>query len=257
VPSSPIIEVASSLSSRQIAFLANGPKYIPACQSRFSHLPIDTIITQEHQKLMELFKIGLHENCMSATDQRAKEFFTASEHLLRLLHTKPLKPRLQARARYDYQMVKSIQHILKKQNIVIRRTDKSKVLHLASASSYHNKSLEYMQKTNAYKEIESGINPYIKHLKEVLTLVELLVEKKAIDLKVWKNSMRPNVKTVELAHLYFIPKPHKVNINKRIKTNNTCLFFLDGYTIKTNCIIDTSISNRCVTFLRSTATSNI
>jgi hypothetical protein len=44
LPSSPIIEVASSLPSRQLAFLGNGAKYIAACQSRFLNLPIDTII---------------------------------------------------------------------------------------------------------------------------------------------------------------------------------------------------------------------
>ncbi len=66
-PSSPIIEVASSLLSRQWAFLVNGLKYTPVCQSRFSRLPIDTIIEQEYQKLIEYFgskkassKFGAH-----------------------------------------------------------------------------------------------------------------------------------------------------------------------------------------------------
>ena len=45
---------------------------------------------------------------MSASDQRAKEFFTSIENLLRQLLTKPLSSRLLARARYDHQMVKSI-----------------------------------------------------------------------------------------------------------------------------------------------------
>ena len=41
-----------------------------------------------------------------------------------------------------------------------------------------------------------------------------IVQKKAIDLKIWKQSMRPNTVTLELAHLYFISKPHKVNSEK-------------------------------------------
>ena len=94
--------------------------------------------------------------------------------------------------------------------MIIQKTDKSKVFHLASAQSYHEKSLEYMQKTKAYKEIQSCMNPYMDHLRQVLALVDPLLQNKAIDLKVWKRYMYPNANTIELAHLYFIPKPHKV-----------------------------------------------
>ncbi len=92
----------------------------------------------------------------------------------------------------------------------IQKTDKSKVFHLGSAASYHEKSLQYMAKTNAYKEIENGINSCMVHLQRVLALIDPLLKKKAIDLKIWKSNMRPNVNTVELAHWYLLPKPHKV-----------------------------------------------
>ena len=249
--------MASSLSSRQLAFLADGSKYIPACQSRFSRLPINTVIEQEYEKLIEFFKAGLNDNCMPASDQRAKECFASIKDLLYQYYTKPLSPRLLARARYDHQMVKSIQHILKQRNIVIRRTDKSKVLHLASADSYHQKSLDYMQKTNAYKEIENGINPCMNHLRDVLSLIDPLLEKKATDLKIWKQYMYPNANTIELAHLYFIPKPHKVNIEKRNRINIILLLSLDWYTIETHCFIDASSSNRCFTLFRSSSSSNL
>lgn len=200
--------MASFLSSSQLAFLANGPKYIPACQSRFSRLPIDTIIEQEYQKLIVSFKAGLNDNCMSATDARSIEFFASIRNLLRRLYTKPLPSRLLARARYDHQMVTSIQHVQKKRKIIIQRTDKSKIFHLASTASYHQKALEYMAKTNAYEEIEN--NPCMHHLGEVLVLIDPLLKKKGIDLKIWKHHMRPNANTIELAYLYFLPKPHKV-----------------------------------------------
>ena len=169
---------------------------------------------------MESLKAGLSDNCMSVTDPRAKECFASIENLLRQLMTKPLPRRLLARIRYDDQMVKSIRRVRNKEKIVIQRTDKSKVFHLASAQSYHQKSMEHMQKTNAYKEIESGINPYMVHLNEVLTLIDPLLQKGAINLNIWKQSMRPNASTVELAHLYYIPKPHKVNIEKIIYNQN-------------------------------------
>jgi hypothetical protein len=225
LPSSPIIETNSFLSSEQLAFLANGPKYVPVCQSRFSRFPIDTIIEQKYKKLIETFKVGLNDSCMSATDPRSTEFFASIKALLRQLYTKPLSPRLIARARHDHQMVTSIQYVRRKRNIVIQRTDKSKVFHLASAASYHQKALEYMVMTNAYKEIESGINPCMNHLHQVLTLIDSLHRKKAIDLQTWKQYMRPNAATTELAHLYFLPKPHKVNVLK-INTIFLLCFFL-------------------------------
>ena len=147
---------------------------------------------------------------MSASDQRANDFFTSIRSLLTELLTKPISSRILARARYDHQMIKILIIYEKKQKIVIQRTDKSKVFHLASTNSYHHKSLDYMQKTKAYKEIENDTNPCINHLHQVLTLVDPLLKKKAIDLHIWKRSMYPNVKNIELAHLYFIPKAHKV-----------------------------------------------
>ena len=155
--------------------------------------------------------MGLSDNCVSATDQRAKEFFNGVETLLRQLFNKPLPHRLEMRARYDHQMVKNIQRILKQRNIIIRKTDKSKVFHLGSTDSYHQKSLEYMAKTNAYREIQDGRNPYRKHLEQVVALIDPLLKMKSIDLTIWKSNMYPRLDTIELAHLYFIPKPHKVN----------------------------------------------
>jgi hypothetical protein len=211
LPSSPIIEVASSLSSKQISFTTNGPKYVPPCQNRFSRRQsIDEIIRKEYQNIIEAFTIGFGRNNIPASDQRANDFFTSIENLLRRLYTTPLPLKLLARAQYEHRMVKSIQRQLKKSNTIIRSTDKSKVFHMGSAEDYHRKALEYMAKTNAYQEIPSGINPYMDHLRAVLALIDPLLKKKAINLEQWKQNMRPNAKTIELAHLYFIPKAHKV-----------------------------------------------
>ena len=81
---------------------------------------------------------------MSIKDPKSIEFLASLKILLHELLTKPLSRRLHARARYDYQMVKSIRRVRNKGDIVIQRTDKSKVIHLASAQSYHEKSLEHM-----------------------------------------------------------------------------------------------------------------
>jgi hypothetical protein len=210
LPSSPIIEVASSLSPKQFSYLTKGLKYVPPCQNRFSSQSIDDIITREYQNIVQGFENGLNKYQMSISDQRAKDFFTSIENLLRQLYTTPLPHQLQIRAQYEQHTIRSIQRQLKTSHVIIRPTDKSKVFHLGSVQDYDRKALEYMQKTNAYEEIPGGINPYLDHLRAVLALIDPLLKNKTIDLKLWKRKMRPDPKTVQLAHLYFIPKPHKV-----------------------------------------------
>ena len=153
-------------------------------------------------------------------------------------------------------MTTSIYRVLNKGEIILRRTDKSKVFHLGSAASYRQKSFDYMLKTQAYQTIESGINPCLNHLREVLALVDPLLEKKrGIDLDLWKQNMRPNPARIELAHLYFIPKPHKVST-----IDVGCLFIyvcLDRDTVETDRFVDASSSNRCLTLSRSTPSSHL
>lgn len=162
--------------------------------------------------MIDCFKTKFNDHCVSATDQRAHDFFTAVEHLFRQLYTAPLPPRLQVRVQYEQHLIRSIQRRIKASNIIIRPTDKSKAFHLGSEQDYDRKALEYMQKTHAYEEISTGINPYLEHLRAVLTLIDPLLKSKAINLKLWKRHMRPDATKIELAHLYFIPKPHKVSV---------------------------------------------
>ena len=168
---------------------------------------------KEYQMIVDCFKKSFNNYGVSISNQQAKDFFTAIEQLIRRLYTTPLSTNLQSRVQYEFRMIRSIQKQLQKSNIIIRQTDKSKVFHLGSREDYHRKALEYMSKTNAYQEITSGMNPCLDHLRAVLALIDPLLKTKAIDLTKWKQTMRPDPKTIELAHLYFIPKPHKVNSN--------------------------------------------
>ncbi len=184
---------------------------MPPCQSYFSTQTIDTIITRQYKNIIKNFKAGLTKNCLSCSDQQANDFFADVENLFRQLYTTPLPPKLFARAQYEHRIIKSTRRQIKRSNAVIRTTDKSKVFHLGSAHDYHQKALKYMQETNAYREITSGINPCHDHVQKVLSVIDPMLKKGEINMKLWKQYMRPNPKTTELAHLYFIPKPHKVN----------------------------------------------
>ncbi|CAF4135759.1 unnamed protein product, partial [Adineta steineri] len=208
--SSPIIEVAPYPSLNFIEYLANGPPFIPICQSHFSNSSVDIRITKQYDTLVNSFKNSFHDNCVSGSDQRANDFFASIKDLLLISHTTPLPSKLLARAQYEQQMIKTIRYTRNKHNIIIQRSDKSKVFHLASANSYHDKSLMYMEKTHAYQEIESGINPIKDHFDRIVALLKPLLNNKAINLNIWKQYMYPNIQKIELPHLYFIPKPHKV-----------------------------------------------
>lgn len=237
---------------------------MPPCQSRFSGKTIDKIIKQEYDNILKCFEAGLTKNCMLYSDQRAKDFFKAVENLIRQFYTTPLPRKLFVRAQDEYRIVKSTQRELKKSNVVIRPTDKSKVLHLGSVHDYHEKAMQYMQETNAYREITSGINPCHDQVQTVLALIDPMLKNKNINGKLWKQYMRPNVTKTELAHLYFIPKPHKVCFHemhfefKSFDFHSSSLSLaLDWYTIETDCFVDKSSSNWCFTFFGSFTSSHL
>ncbi|CAF2892452.1 unnamed protein product [Rotaria sp. Silwood2] len=71
-----------------------------------------------------------------------------------------------------------------------------------------------MEKTQAYEEIITGINPLGSILHLVQTLLGRLKEDNAITYEQWK-AMMPNITKCELPHLYFIPRARKVDVRLR------------------------------------------
>ena len=123
---------------------------------------------------------------MSASDQRAKDFFLESRAALHRLHSATVSVKSLARAKRENQLVLSIQRKLKNANAIIRRTDKSKVFYICHKDEFDQKALNYMTKTRAYEEIVSGINPYSDILSSVLSLLNQQKERKAITSEQWK-----------------------------------------------------------------------
>ncbi|CAF5152515.1 unnamed protein product [Rotaria sp. Silwood1] len=98
---------------------------------------VNTIIPLSNEQLLIINKEYNRlyaENCKSLTnytfltnDTRATEFFSEVKHLLEQLYTKPLPKKLEGNARYIYKMIKSMRRKLRKANIAIGQTDKSKL----------------------------------------------------------------------------------------------------------------------------------
>jgi hypothetical protein len=112
------------------------------------------------------------------------------------------------RARQELKLMKSIQHTLKKRKYILRVTDKSGIFHIGHAADYEQKADAHRQKTGAYIELAS--DPLWTIFDKVAHLLNNLRLKKQIMARQLREMM-PKREKVELAYLYFIPKPHKVN----------------------------------------------
>ncbi|CAF1422265.1 unnamed protein product, partial [Rotaria sp. Silwood1] len=104
-------------------------------------------------------------------------------------------------------LVKRLRYKLKLTNIILRKSDKSKVFHLGKSEDYHKKSDEYMAKTQAYKCLGTNdpLPDLIKRTNKYL--LDLRLAKWITQKQYEKLCINPN--EVELAHLYYLPKAHK------------------------------------------------
>ncbi|CAF3858545.1 unnamed protein product [Rotaria sordida] len=171
-------------------------------------------IDQEYKRLYDETGKNLTKYAFPTDDSRATEFFSELKHLRAQLYAKPLPKKLKANARYIYKMIKSMQRKLRKANITVGQIDKSKLFFFIDTQEYEEKVKNYMNKTNAYRGITSGICPLANDLHLVILLLDHLHERKEITDEQYKQ-MYPNLKTLELAHIYFDLKVHKPEISVR------------------------------------------
>lgn len=208
----PFIEVDLKLTPMQMAMFINGLKYIIPCQNQFSRKSVDIIINEQYENLCTIVKNCLKDHRMSITDERAKQAFQALKHILyEKFQSKKLSRKLNLRAQREYKIVQSIQRLIRQRlsDIIIRRTDKSKVFYIGKASDFARKIEEYMLKTQAYEEITSGRCPLADNLKVVQTLLDFLLTKNALTEK-QRKQLSPKLNQLELGHYHGLPKPHKV-----------------------------------------------
>ena len=122
----------------------------------------------------------------------------------------PLSYKDQLQTLEQAQTVSSIRHIIKNMNLVIRVTDKSHNFYIGLASEFEKKVENFFQDTNAFTEL--SYNPFNETLDKVLKLLDKFQSEKRIYQWQYKK-MVPDRTKVELPHLYFNPKTHKVQLN--------------------------------------------
>ncbi|CAF0960716.1 unnamed protein product [Didymodactylos carnosus] len=71
-------------------------------------------------------------------------------------------------------------------------------------------------------------------------LIDPMLKNGDINLKLWKQSMRPNVTSTELAHLYFLPKPHKRFLDRYSENHRIYGMTIDTITRFTRLVLDTN-----------------
>jgi hypothetical protein len=147
---------------------------------------------------------------MSSTSTIIKQFSQQMATCLYERYMTPLSYLNVNRARQELKLMKSIQHTLKKRKYILRVTDKSGIFHIGLAADYEQKAEAYQQKTGAYIELAS--DPLWAIFDKVVHLLNNLRLKDHI--RAWQlRKMMSKQEKLKLAYLYFIPKPHKVNMN--------------------------------------------
>jgi arginyl-tRNA--protein-N-Asp/Glu arginylyltransferase len=196
-----------------MSMFIKGLKYIIPCQSRLLHPSIDSLVKEHYQTLLNTVQNCLKDNRMSISDERAQQAFSELQNIVHELHVRKLHRKLGIRAQNEYALVRSMRRLIQNRpNIIVRRTDKSKVFYIGKTDDFLHKATEHMIKTNAYEEIQNDKSPLQNNFKSVKMLLDFLFKHNIIN-KEQRNRLLPKMNELELAHLHFIPKPHKVNRN--------------------------------------------
>ncbi len=193
--------------------LINGFKYIVPCQYQFSRPQTqDELITKQYQKMSNIIKNCLWDHRISTNDERAKLAFDTLQNILHQFYLKKLPRKLFLRAQREYKIVQSIQRLLRQRSdIILCRTDKSKVFYIGKRDDFLCKTQAYMIKTKAYEEItnDTSQSPLAISYNALQTLIESLVNKNVLTFK-QRNQLILKKDQLELGHYHALPKPHKV-----------------------------------------------
>ena len=209
--SSPFIETDLRLSPAQMSMFIKGLIYITPCQSRFSRKTIDEIVNEQYTTLRSTIQGCLDDHRVIARTPQERDAFPALKRLLYRLQSIQLSYKRRTRARRERAILKSLVTFLhNRPDVVVRRTDKSKVFYVGNAATFAQKAMQYMIDTEAYQEIPNNDCRLTENLRLVTTLLNALLKRGAIN-QYQHKKMCPNKVILELGHLHFIPKPHKVN----------------------------------------------
>ncbi|CAF1440935.1 unnamed protein product [Adineta steineri] len=206
--------ISNPFTKREWNYLSLGPSYIRLNQSAIRPIKQQNIqIKNQHKDIYN--KVENHLTKYQNIPRRASIFTQYSNHLANHLNQSYFAPicyKDQLQAQEQARIAKSIRNKIKKKQLILRITDKSKIFYIGSKIEYEKKAVKYFSDTNAFAELTN--NPFNEILNEVIGLLKKFSSKKFI--YQWhEKQMLPDLKKCELSHLYFNPKTHKNGIPVR------------------------------------------
>lgn len=140
----------------------------------------------------------------------SKMYVDYSQYLLNYLqcsYATPVSYKDQMHAEKQAFTARSIRKLIQSSRLVLRVTDKGNNFYVGFMEDFERKVNAYFTKTNAFRELET--NPFDQIFSTVTQTLEQLSKQHLIT-NSQKNKLKPNLTKIELAHLYFNPKTHKV-----------------------------------------------
>ncbi|CAF4563699.1 unnamed protein product, partial [Rotaria magnacalcarata] len=115
------------------------------------------IVQEQHEIMINQTILRLSEKChINAKSNIFKQFSERLQACLMLHYMTPLPFTEHIRAQRDLQTMKLIRRKLKKNQLLLRETDKGGNLYVAHVNEFEEKAIEYRLKTGAYEELSSS-----------------------------------------------------------------------------------------------------
>ena len=190
-------------------YFSSGPSYIRPNQSwLLSRRKQNQWIEKEHKKVMDKIKPHLLRHYSIQSEYEITKNLSAQlKTQFRHCYAASLSTRDVLRTQHDFRIMKAIRHKLRRNNLVLRMTDKSNILYICRSIDFEQKAQAYREKTNAYQQLAS--NPLEEILYKVTRLLNDLRTQDRIQANQY-NRMMPKRDKVRLGYMYFNPKAHKV-----------------------------------------------
>ncbi|CAF1133755.1 unnamed protein product, partial [Didymodactylos carnosus] len=175
--------------AQQVPFLGEHSASItcPSCHAQVL-TRVDYKNELQNHLWQEYNNLGMKEGIWAP---RLSKSFAKQYYTCRMLRTFSYQ-KLRKHAQHEYKVVRSIEHLIRQRSdIVVRRTDKSRVFYVSKTDEFAGKAEEYKLKTEAYEEITNG------------RLTKLALTQKQA------NRLSTKLNNLELGHYSGLPKLHK------------------------------------------------
>ncbi|CAM4846981.1 unnamed protein product [Rotaria magnacalcarata] len=171
--------------------------------------PVEQFVAELDVLLQNLHNIPTTKKQIHFNRTQTNKSFDTLSSIIQSSQSSQSQVIIRPRKKKNYgRIVKRLKYKIHLANTVLRKTDKSKVFHLGKVEHYQKKSEEYMDNTKAYQCL-GAIDPLPDLIQRTNKyLLDLRLAKWITQKQYEQLSIKPN--EVELAHLYYLPKAHKL-----------------------------------------------